>query len=509
MKASSMIKTAVLIAFVGILIAFVGPATLDGLSGMVNDAEDFEDTDTKTYTTEDEKLTYNKDLSYSQNDNNTYNFTQIRDGDKQVNSALTLFDDDNLANHTLSINDSNVTRSSEIELNKLSDIDVDNNLLPMDVEDSTTISYDYLDDTYNVVNFTDPDNPSIISSFNDQGVELEIRNDYLYATNDQGFLVYDISDLSSVTKVAEINSAGDTSHILYGSDGIVLEDNYAYVVTHESDLEDAFVTINISDPTSPTVDGNTTHSSIKGGTGVAVYGKYAITINCDDGVSTLIDKSDKTSPSFVDNATSPNVDGGADISISGDYQYTTFDTSGSNNLAVTNLTDVPNTFQYDKTFKSSHTANPTNHKTTDNYMFVPNYDAGLSVFDIEDKMNPDEVIYKDTNVVNKPSEVAIENNKLYYATDEGKNGVFDITYNERINYTYTGESEDLNNITWEIDILGTTTTTTYTNSTYDMTMTVQHTYTHSESTIDLLSLIPILVAVTILVILAGIVLKVM
>lgn len=90
--------------------------------------------------------------------------------------------------------------------------------------------------------------------------------------------------------------------------------------------------------------------------------------------------------------------------------------------------------------------------------------------------------------------------------DEGD--VSEITKNGSASYKYVGTSDELINITWDYKTLSWSNESGYNSVDLETTMTVYTNHTHTESTTNLLSLMPIFVAVGIIIVLIAIVMKV-
>ncbi|MCB0854693.1 MAG: hypothetical protein KDD63_20870, partial [Bacteroidetes bacterium] len=190
-------------------------------------------------------------------------------------------------------------------------------------------SYD--DDGVEILDISDPANPTHVGAITDDGTTalngaqyIYVSGKYAYITSitDNGVEILDISDPTNPTHVGAITDNGTTA--LDDPRGIYVSGKYAYVA---SSTDHGVEILDISDPANPThvgaiFDDGTTE--LYGAYSIYVSGKYAyVTAYADAGVE-ILDISDPTNPTHIgaitDNGTT-RLNGAFGIYISGKYAY--------------------------------------------------------------------------------------------------------------------------------------------------------------------------------------------
>jgi hypothetical protein len=273
---------------------------------------------------------------------------------------------------------------------------------------------------------------------------LYISGKYAYATSwsDDALTIIDISDPSNPKEVGHINDTevGGTAQLLDGAEGVYVSGNYAYVASRN---DDGLSIIDVSNKSNPVELGYINDSNV-GGTAqclngawdIYISGKYAyVTGSSDDGLS-IIDISDPTNPKEVgciqdteQAGTAQLLDGAYDVYVSGEYAYITspFD----HGLSIIDVSDPTNPQEvgYINDTNVGGTANLLNGSdhvyVSGKYAYVTaDYDNGLSIINISDPTNPTEVAYINDSItkgtascLRRPHGVYVSGKYAYVVSD--------------------------------------------------------------------------------------------
>jgi hypothetical protein len=159
-----------------------------------------------------------------------------------------------------------------------------------------------------VIDISDPGNPSSAGSYNTSGTALAVTidGDYAYvADGAYGLQVIDISDPTIPSLAGNYDTPGSAY-------GVAVSGDYAYV----ADATSGLLVIDISNPTSPTLAGS--YDTPGAALGVAVEGDYAYVADQASGLR-VIDISDPTNPSLAGSYDTPGYALG--VAIDGDHAY--------------------------------------------------------------------------------------------------------------------------------------------------------------------------------------------
>ncbi len=231
---------------------------------------------------------------------------------------------------------------------------------------------------------------------------VTVSGNYAYVGSyaDDSFTIMDISDPTNPVIKSEVYDGDGEFNKLNNIDKIRIYGNYAYVVTASS--EDALTIIDISDPTDPDLqsevyDGDGEFNKLDGIHDVAVSGDYAYVVSANEDSLTIMDISDPTDPDLVvekshgqdlfDKFQSPR-----SIVISGNYAYIA--SINSNSITVVNISN-PNYPSadleiYDGDGEFSQLGGVRNLELNgSNLIATSSNDDSITIIDISSPTNPD------------------------------------------------------------------------------------------------------------------------
>lgn len=114
MEGRKVIMVTIVITMIGIFVGTIGYTAIDSLEGMVDDAEDYQETTVKVYK-DDFELRENETLAEENQNNQSYNLTEIRDGDIRTLQPYVQMEDEIKTNEITAvyINGSSITQISK------------------------------------------------------------------------------------------------------------------------------------------------------------------------------------------------------------------------------------------------------------------------------------------------------------------------------------------------------------------------------------------------------------
>lgn len=183
-----------------------------------------------------------------------------------------------------------------------------------------------------------PIEPLVVGSLTKTNAELDyinpidFANNYIYAgswTNDS-FSVIDVSDPTNPILVSSVSDSTNYNQII----GLDVVGKYAYTLSAASKV---LAITDISDPSNPVIVGTTT-DSLNNPRTVKVVGPYAFTSEANDEVN-VFDISDPTNPVRISGVTdATNLDTLWPMDIQGDYAYV--GSTDSDLLTIIDISDV-------------------------------------------------------------------------------------------------------------------------------------------------------------------------
>ena len=219
--------------------------------------------------------------------------------------------------------------------------------------DGGNFLYIACDDDLLILDISNPTQPTLLTTFTDpllngrnfqvwEGNRIILIGNLIYYTamDADAFVIIDVSNSSSPTIVGSITG-------LDGANGLFIDGNYAYVTSY---LGDSLSIIDISDPANPLIVGSLTDSTnLDGATDLKVVGNFAYVCayhNTTSGKVTVIDIANKTAPSYY---SSINISAAVGIEIVGNYAYVArgYNPGGVSIIDITNpltLVSVDNDF---------------------------------------------------------------------------------------------------------------------------------------------------------------------
>jgi len=206
-----------------------------------------------------------------------------------------------------------------------------------------------------------------------------------------------LTQTTATSTLSTVGTLTDTS--LTGGGGVYVKGRYAYVT---SALDDRLSIIDIADPTTPTSVGSISSSSdLDNVADVAVVGNYAYVVANLDHKITVVDVSDPSTPAVVASVgDTTTMNSPRQLYIKGNYLYVI--AYGNNRLVVVDISDPLN-----PTIAGSVGGfnQPRDVYVIGNYAFVPHQDgagaARLTSVDVSDPTNP---IFVQTFVIPSPSD---------------------------------------------------------------------------------------------------------
>jgi hypothetical protein len=283
---------------------------------------------------------------------------------------------------------------------------------------------------------------------NDWSFGVAVSGDYAYLVNgNSGLGVMDISDPVHPTVVFELDPVGYDFH------DIAISGNYAYVIYRHGDPEEysyfgafdisdplnpvftegcllgsdwitdmavmgdhayvphqeyGLVTVDISEPTNPSVVGSCDFAY--GGTGTAASGNYAYVVGHDGGLR-VVDVLNPSTPTIVGAEWTEDSQPLYDVAVSGDYAYVVGEGGSS-------VFDISDPTQPDWVAGLIH-GHMTTIAVSGDYAFVGGYLPELYVVDISDPAQP-EPYYQDAGQTHGDSyEIAVAGGYVYVAEQSG------------------------------------------------------------------------------------------
>jgi len=211
---------------------------------------------------------------------------------------------------------------------------------------------------------------------------VEVVGNYAYVTTHSDLYALQVIDISDPENPF-VAGRCDTSDYRYGSYGIAISGDYAYIVAGGEEVTGSLLVIDISDPTNPFIVDSSI--SIREGWDIAISGDYAfITVANEDKVE-IVDISDPTNPILVYtyNTTSKalSVEILGNLAYIGEGHWEGFNgievldiSDPTNPVFVTEL-ETPNEDVYDMTISG-------------NYLYATNCFSGLQIVDISNPIAP-------------------------------------------------------------------------------------------------------------------------
>ncbi len=211
------------------------------------------------------------------------------------------------------------------------------------------VGYDRLD----VINISNPANPTLEGHFGVGGRDIAVAGDYAYvASSNDGLRIFYIHDPANPDTV----STYDTDDAM----GVDISGNYAYVADGSAGLK----IVDVSDPANPAAAGSCDTPDIA--KEVYVSGDYAYVADENAGLQ-IIDVSDPLSPTLAGSYNTPGI--AQDVAVSGDYAYVADGNGG--NLQIIDISDPSKpsfAIFYD-------VESPSDVAVAGNYIYATNYNG--------------------------------------------------------------------------------------------------------------------------------------
>jgi len=165
------------------------------------------------------------------------------------------------------------------------------------------------DEGLNIYDISDPYVPVHVGNYDTPGMAdgVTVKGKYAYVCDGDAFLVIDISNPTNPIQVGSVNESAVRAYI---------EGNYAYIV--QNVFGEDFIVVDISDPTNPIPVGTTNIGYSTGN--LAVKDNYAYCSIFSNGVS-IVDISTPGTPSHVYNYDETSFNHIMSLDISGSYMY--------------------------------------------------------------------------------------------------------------------------------------------------------------------------------------------
>ncbi|HIH93146.1 TPA: PKD domain-containing protein [Methanosarcina acetivorans] len=222
---------------------------------------------------------------------------------------------------------------------------------------------------------------------------VAVSGDYAYIGQGNELVILDISDASNLSNLSEMGRVTTPSVI----NDITVKENYVYVADDSSGL----VIVDISAPTSPTLEGNYDTGYAYG---VSVSGNCAYVADLHDGL-VIVDVSTSTSPTLAGMG-SYNSGDAWDVAVSGKYAYVAFG-AGLVIVDISAPTSPTLVGSYDTGYAYSVSV-------SDNYAYITDYTTGLFIVDVSTPTSPTRVGSYDTEDIDGNTRgVAVSGNYAY------------------------------------------------------------------------------------------------
>ncbi len=206
-------------------------------------------------------------------------------------------------------------------------------------------------ETFNINN---PDDPTLegtpLSLSSEYPVDMALQGQYLYSltTGDFGsgfFEVYNVSNPSTIGRVAQLGLPGGAQSDVYDNNGLVVAGNYVYLLDGNGNLD----IYNISNPNLPYLASST---AVAGGSGsnsassIAVSGNYAyLTYATSSGAFLqVVNVANPSAPSIAYTSASTFLPSGNNttdpvVTVQGSYAYVSYTTSSGGQLAAIDISN--------------------------------------------------------------------------------------------------------------------------------------------------------------------------
>lgn len=259
---------------------------------------------------------------------------------------------------------------------------------------------------YTIIDIENNEQPIIISQYDtpDEIWDVELKDDYAFlAANDSGMRVLDISDKS---KPIEIGSFS-TPHLINNID---IHNNYAYLPAWDSGL----YIVDVSTPENPFQVG---HFNIEFAFDIEVKGNYAYLINARKSSLIVINILEPSNPVEVGRYTN-NSAAYWDIVLSGDYAYLASDEYG---LSIIDISDPEDPYEVSNyTYPMLHIFGL---DVEGSFAYLTG-SPGLMIIDISDPFHPIEI---SSGPYSGTSNVLVENNFAYVTNYSDILTIYDVT----------------------------------------------------------------------------------
>ncbi|WP_321420439.1 PGF-pre-PGF domain-containing protein [uncultured Methanomethylovorans sp.] len=294
-----------------------------------------------------------------------------------------------------------------------------------------------------IIDVSNPSSLNILNTFaiNGSPQEVVVSDNYAYVVT----RVYSGDEYYNTLEIVDVtNSASPTvvgSYDTYGYRSIVdVEGNYAYM----SDVSEGLIILNITDPSSPKVEG-TISGSISD---VVTSGNYTYTINGSLNIDNIADPSSPTfvSEYFSDYGTIENV------AISGNYAYlltTVYLADEYHDMLE--IVDISNTTApvYMGTYFGDDKESMNSITVSGNYAYIADDYGGFMKIDVSNPNSP-QLANKYDNA-GSVFDVAVSGNYAYLA--ESGNGLVIADISDQSSPTFTG-SYDISDDAYKVEVLG-------------------------------------------------------
>ena len=280
----------------------------------------------------------------------------------------------------------------------------------------------------------------------DSTMDVVVSGDYAYLTDDDGFLIVDISDKTDPQLVGSYDTDDEPR-------GIAIDGDYAYV----ADREGGLVVLSIDEKANPQRIGS---CATVDAWELQVSGSYVFVADSDNGL-VIVDISDKTDPKQIGHH--DTLKNCRDIALAGDYAYLAASEEGLIIVDISDKTNPSEVGTYDTT------GSATGICLAGDFAYIADADNGLVIVDISDKTDPEEAGHLGTS--DRSYDVVVSGAYAFLAN--WNNGVVIANITDRENPTTAGHCE----------ILG---------SSVELTLTANHIYVATMSRgLSIVELIPV------------------
>ncbi len=268
------------------------------------------------------------------------------------------------------------------------------------------------DKTLNIIDVSNPSSPFEYANIKTAGevTDFTIDGGNLYITmEDKGLEILSINGVIALQSVIDTNGTAVK---------VTASGNYAYVIDQYKGLQ----IINVSSPTSPSLEGFYPYNSPIGN--LAVKDNYVYLADGFNGIE-IVDVTNKKAPVHF-----KKIDVGSyvyDVKINGDYLYAA---SGTGGVAIYNISDVNNPYEVGK-FDTKGSARGI--FSDGNYVYVADYTGGLEILDVSSSgsvYNP--VLVGEKKVLAAVDGVKLDGDYLYVVDKNIGLSIFDISDDNNI-----------------------------------------------------------------------------